>query len=40
MRIETIYNEERGRLKIVLLGSIDAVASSLRFMAARLESGK
>jgi excisionase family DNA binding protein len=40
LRIETVYNEERARLKIVLLGSIDRVASSLRFIAALLESGK
>jgi excisionase family DNA binding protein len=40
LRIESIYNEERARLKVVLLGSIDTVATFLRFVAGLLESGK
>jgi hypothetical protein len=39
-RIETIYNEERARLKMLLLGSIDTVATYLRLINGLLELGK
>ena len=38
IRIETIYNQERGRLKIILVGDIDNNASYLKFINAILES--
>jgi excisionase family DNA binding protein len=40
LRIESIYNAERARLKVVLLGSIDTVATFLRFINSLLESGR
>lgn len=40
LRIECIYNEERARLKVVLLGSIDTVATFLRFINGLLEAAK
>ena len=38
LRIDTIYDEERGRLKVILTGSIVTTASLLKFMNAYLES--
>jgi excisionase family DNA binding protein len=38
IRIETIYNEERARLKIVLIGDLGSNASYLKFVSAVLES--
>jgi excisionase family DNA binding protein len=38
LRIETIYNEERARLKIILVGGIDTNASMLRVIKAVVES--
>ncbi len=37
-RVETIYNEERARLKVVLIGSLATVGSFQQFIAAYLES--
>ena len=38
LRIDTIYDQERARLKVILTGSIDTTASLLKFMAAYLKS--
>jgi excisionase family DNA binding protein len=38
IRIETIYNEARARLKIILVGGMDSNASYLKFINALLES--
>src|SRR5271170_2131181 len=38
IRIETIYNAERGHMKIVLVGSMDINASYFKFISAVLES--
>jgi excisionase family DNA binding protein len=38
LRIDTIYDRERARLKVILTGSIATTASLLKFMAAYLES--
>jgi len=38
LRIDTIYDQERARLKVILTGSISTTASLLKFMAAYLES--
>ena len=38
LRIESIYNQERGRLKIILTGGVAAVASLLQFIAFFLET--
>jgi len=38
LRIDTIYDQERARLKVILTGSIATTASLLKFMAAYLES--
>jgi excisionase family DNA binding protein len=38
LRIDTIYDQERGRLKVIVTGSIVATASLLKFMNAYLES--
>jgi len=38
LRIDTIYDQERGRLKVILTGSIATTASLLKFMNAYLES--
>jgi excisionase family DNA binding protein len=40
IRIETIYNAERGHMKIVLVGSMDINASYFKFISAVLESEK
>jgi excisionase family DNA binding protein len=40
IRIETIYNPERGHMKIILVGSMDINASYFRFISAVLESEK
>src|SRR5713226_7845553 len=36
LRIDTIYDQERARLKVILIGSIATTASLLRFMTAYL----
>jgi excisionase family DNA binding protein len=38
LRIDTIYDQERERLKVILTGSITTTASLLKFIAAYLES--
>lgn len=38
LRIETIYNEERARLKIILVGSMDTSAELFKVIRAVLES--
>jgi excisionase family DNA binding protein len=38
IRVETIYNAERGHMKIVLVGSMDSNASYFKFISAVLES--
>ena len=38
LHIETIYNEERARMKVILAGSIDTVASFLSLIRLYLES--
>ena len=38
LRVETIYNEERARLKVILAGSIGTVASFLKATAFYLEN--
>jgi hypothetical protein len=38
LRVETIYNEERARLKVILTGSAATVASLLQFINFYLES--
>jgi excisionase family DNA binding protein len=38
LRIDTIYDQERARLKVILSGSIAATASLLKFITAYLES--
>ena len=38
LRIDTIYDQERARLKVILTGSITATASLLKFMTAYLEA--
>jgi excisionase family DNA binding protein len=40
IRIEGIYNEERARLKIILVGDLEKNAAFLKFIAAILESSK
>jgi excisionase family DNA binding protein len=40
IRIEAIYNRDRGHLKIILVGSMDQNASYFRFINAILESEK
>jgi excisionase family DNA binding protein len=40
IRIETIYNAERGHMKIVLVGSMDSNASYFKFISTVLESEK
>jgi excisionase family DNA binding protein len=40
LRIEAIYNPERARLKIILLGDIEKNASYLKFIGAMLELKK
>ena len=37
IRIEAIYNQERARLKIILLGDLEKNASYLKFISAMLE---
>lgn len=37
LRIEAIYNPERARLKIILLGDLEKNASYLKFISAMLE---
>jgi len=37
LRIDTIHDQERGRLKVILTGSIATTASLLKFMNAYLE---
>jgi excisionase family DNA binding protein len=38
LRIDTIYDQERARLKVILTGSITSAASLLKFMNAYLEA--
>jgi len=38
LRMETIYNEERGHLKVILVGGMDTNASMFRAIQAVLES--
>ena len=38
LRVETIYNEERARLKVILTGSMATVCGLLQFMAVYLEN--
>jgi excisionase family DNA binding protein len=38
LRIDTIYDQERARLKVILTGSIATTASLLKFVAAYLET--
>lgn len=38
LRIDTIYDQERSRLKVILIGSIAATAPLLKFINALLES--
>jgi excisionase family DNA binding protein len=38
LRIDTIHDQERARLKVILTGSIATTASLLKFMAAYLKS--
>ena len=38
LRIDTIYDQERTRLKVILTGSIGTTASLLKFIAAYLDS--
>ena len=38
LRIDTIYDQERARLKVILIGGIATTASLLRFMTAYLKS--
>ena len=40
VRIECIYNQERARLKIILVGDLEKNASYLKFIAAILEASK
>lgn len=40
VRVEAIYNEERGQLKIILVGSMEQNASYFKFIQAILESEK
>ena len=40
LHVETIYNEERARLKIIVAGSIGSVGSFLRVTEVYLESSK
>jgi excisionase family DNA binding protein len=37
IRIEAIYNQERARLKVILLGDLEKNASYLKFISAMLE---
>ena len=37
LRVEVIYNQERGRLKVILTGSIATVVSFLRFLTVYLD---
>ena len=38
LRIETLYNAERARLKVILVGGMDAIASYFKMINAVLES--
>jgi hypothetical protein len=38
LRIDTIYDRERERLKVILIGSIPATASLLKFVSLLLET--
>jgi excisionase family DNA binding protein len=40
VRIETIYNPERGSMKIILVGSMDSNALYFKFISAILEAEK
>jgi excisionase family DNA binding protein len=40
IRIEAIYNQERARLKIILVGDLEKNASYLKFISAMLELKK
>ena len=40
LRIETIYDEERARLKIIVVGSMESSASTFRMIQAVLEEEK
>jgi excisionase family DNA binding protein len=40
IRIEAIYNQERARLKIILVGDLEKIASYLKFIGAMLELKK
>ena len=37
LRVDTIYDQERGRLKVILSGSIATTTSLLKFMTAYLD---
>ncbi|PXY20746.1 helix-turn-helix domain-containing protein [Prauserella muralis] len=39
LRVDTVYDEERARLKVVLLGGLEPVTSALRVIAAIVEEG-
>ena len=38
MRVETIYNQERARLKIILVGGLETNAAVLKIIKVVLES--
>jgi hypothetical protein len=38
-RVQTVYDEERARLRIMLLGGAQSTAELLRLVSALLESG-
>jgi len=40
LRIETIYDEERGRLKVIVVGSMESNASTFQMIQAVLEEEK
>ena len=40
LRVETLYYEERARLKVILMGSIETVASFLKLISFYLEAQK
>lgn len=39
LRVDTIYDEERGRLKVIVTGSIATTVAMLRFIVALTETG-
>ncbi|MBV9507920.1 MAG: helix-turn-helix domain-containing protein [Acidobacteriia bacterium] len=38
LHVETVYNEERARLKVILMGSLTTVSSFLQFIGVYLEN--